>query len=289
MTLAICWAVGNILDYQYRICRLLAAAAVGTLYLFAVLILHTSLLNNISLFISGLIHVIFNIMIAFLVIKISYPQLSKKNQIKGVGYLYLISFITIGSALSLFHIYNGYLTTVDSRNKVLAILFGLLAVIVLSNFGWRLFQKYISPDNLFLPVKVYFNEKQIELIGLVDTGNSLNDPISGVPVIVASLVDIITLFPYEMQDKIMDFENEIKAINLFTNFGLGDKVRVLPFSGVGQEHGLLIGFRPDKVTIIDDSKKIDTKKTIIGLSKNRLSKEDEYQLLIHPQLIKTDR
>ncbi|ACL69670.1 sigma-E processing peptidase SpoIIGA [Halothermothrix orenii] len=281
MTLAIIWAVGHILEYKTSWIRLLLAALIGTIYLFVIIIIK---IYQLSLFINIAIHILLNILIAIAMVRVAFGRISKKHLWKGVGYLYLVSFITIGTTISIFYMYGG--APIQSSGFVLRVV-GLLILVVIARYGWKFVQSYVTPDNFFVPVTIVTGDHRIRLKGLVDTGNKLKDPLTGVPVVIVYIKDIIELFPDKIKNKINSRNYDIyKIISIFNDDGWGNRVRVLPFSDLGQEHGILLGFRPDTIIIEYKDNYIKTRKVIIGLSGHKLDDEDSYQVLLHPQLIR---
>jgi len=281
MTLAIIWVVGHLLEYKKRWWRLILSALLGTIYTFIVILLQ---LWQFPFYLNCFLHLFTNIITALVIVKIAFPDVSRKKYLKGVAYLYLVSFITIGTTLSVFYINGG---TPFSASKTFLILIGLVVLTLLGKVGWRLLQNYLTPEQFYLPVKIYFQDKTVELTGLVDTGNSLNDPLTNAPVLVVNLRDLLPFFPEKYHQEFLDNAGDgLELINTFSKIDLGSRVRVLPFNDLGQEHGILIGFRPDDVELIYQDKAIRTDRIILALSRYQLDQENEYQALVHPQIIK---
>lgn len=103
---------------------------------------------------------------------------------------------------------------------------------------------------------------KIEVVALVDTGNSLTEPLSHKPVclIEEDLLAKITL------------ENP-----LF--------LRAIPFRSVGCEHGMLYGVLVPKITILSEEKTIVATDVICAGVGHRLSSKNVYQMILHPALV----
>ena len=215
-------------------------------------------------------------------IYIAFGKLSLKKLIKSIGYLYLVSFIVIGTILSVFYIYG--IPPFQVKNFII-IIFGILILLFLGKIGWRIFQNYITPEEFYVPLKIYIKEMKIEVTGLVDTGNQLSDPLTGVPVLIVEMNQMKMIFSEKLIDEITKSDDLIKLIDIFNKYGWEDRIRVLPFSDLGQEQGMLLGFRPDRIKISYKKNIIETKKVIIGLTERTLDDNNKYQALIHPQLI----
>ncbi|MFW6287997.1 MAG: sigma-E processing peptidase SpoIIGA, partial [bacterium] len=144
-------------------------------------------------------------------------------------------------------------------------------------------------DQFFIPLSIYYQNNMVNLVGLLDTGNSLTDPFTKVPGIVVNLDDILSLFPLNIREELRKTgEDYIAIIDILNNAGLGDRVRILPFSDLGKENGIIPGFRPDFIELYYKEKTFRRRKCVIAVSRRKLDLNNEYQALIHPQLINTD-
>ena len=118
---------------------------------------------------------------------------------------------------------------------------------------------------------------------LVDTGHSLREPISGKPVIIAEFAVLKTLLPDEIK-RLFNEKGERdleKAASAFAEVGFANRLRLLPYSTIGERGGLLVGFRPDEALVDTDR----PREVIIGVFNGKLSPEGEYQALIAPEIL----
>lgn len=279
MTTAIIWAIAKIMEMKISWARLILGANIANLYLIFAFLLQQIPLHY---FISFILHILLNIISALLIVKVSFPDLDKARFIRAVTRLYLITFIAIGTTLSLFYIYGGS----PFNTGILKLCIGLIVLFLLGNFGWSIIQKYKLPDELYLAIVIYFQGRELSLTGLLDTGNSLTDPFSNAPVIVAELSALLPLFPEKIQKQILSSANrDFGLIDIFQEYDLAQRIRLLPFSDLGQENGLMLGFRPDLVELFYKNKLLRIEDCVIGISKRVLDHENSYQALIHPKLI----
>ncbi len=272
MTYAIIWAVSSILDYKTKWWRLLIAALTGTIYSF--LFLYISMIGFTGL-LNIFIHLSLNIITGLLMIFITFGKISRTKIIKALIYLYLVSFLVIGTIYSIYNIYG-----IEILQNVLSygVLLGLVIIIIIAKLGWVFLKKHISPDNFHIPLTILINDKKIKITGLLDTGNKLTDPLTGVPVIIVEAKTILSL-PSSCEN-IMDLVTKIE------NHDLAARFRVLPFNDLGAKHGMLLGLRPDQVKIKYNNQEYKTTKVIIGLTEKKLDYNQDYQALINPDLIK---
>lgn len=97
-------------------------------------------------------------------------------------------------------------------------------------------------ENNLLYLKINFENNQIKIPAKIDTGNSLTEPFSNLPVIVAKETAIKPLLSANKYDQIINF---IK--NGSTNI-LNLKIRMIPFKTISEE-SILPAFKPDFIKI----------------------------------------
>ena len=120
---------------------------------------------------------------------------------------------------------------------------------------------------------------------MLDTGNMLKEPISGTPVIIVEKTSLYELMPKEIlehTEEILggDFEKipeEIK--NKYIS-----KFKIIPFSSLGKQNGMLLGIKAEKIEVLDENYENDKKDVIIGIYNKSLTKRGEYNALIGIEL-----
>ena len=135
-------------------------------------------------------------------------------------------------------------------------------------------------------VEIKLQEKVLSTKAMLDTGNLLKDPISGMPVIVVEKEQLYSLLPMQLLDHIEEwiggdetFLNQIEEKELITRF------RMIPFSSVGKQNGLMLGFKADQVVIEKEEGTQERKDVIIGIFNQTLSKDKRYTALIGLDLL----
>lgn len=140
-----------------------------------------------------------------------------------------------------------------------------------------------KPGSPFLQVELEVDGKSVTLTGLLDTGNDLRDPLSGLPVIVVDLDSLKGILSGE-------------AIDFFSSKwdSLGDdlaldpmarRLRLIPYCGVSGKRGVLPGFIPDKVLVCKKAGSSAPIDAVVGVSWKKLSPSGAYQALVHPDLV----
>lgn len=116
-------------------------------------------------------------------------------------------------------------------------------------------------------VEVFLSDgKCVICKGLMDTGNSLTDPIKGWPVIIADS----DLF----QEELLKIQKDNPA-----------SFCVIPYSSIGKEHGLLYGFRISQIIISNSKEKLCTKNVVVALASTGFCNKSDYRMLLHSDLL----
>ena len=102
----------------------------------------------------------------------------------------------------------------------------------------KLMEHKTDQSNL-LPVELSYRDEKVCTWALIDTGNTLKDPISGNPVLIVSPKVASKLVGLSQQQ----LENPIDAIGDLPGF------RLIPYHTVGQNNGLLLGVRLTNIKI----------------------------------------
>lgn len=140
--------------------------------------------------------------------------------------------------------------------SLLSVSYGLYA-----SFSF-LYQRWRRKENL-LQVKLRLGEKETELMALLDTGNSLYEPVSKKPV---SLVEADAIQALMQERRPEDF-------------------CIIPYHSVGKAHGLLEGMEIAQMEIYAPHEKIKIERPVVGIYKGKLSgKSGRYQMILHPAL-----
>ena len=286
MNYLLLWAAAKLSDLKYKSWRLCLISLLGASYTIIVILPQFEFLNKI------LIHII----ISLLMVLGSFAPLTKKDFFKAVGYFYLITFATAGGILALYNLTGG--SPLNSLAGILnispdnlwLIIFASLFIIVMGKFGWILIQQKILPNIFCVKIEIKFDKQVEELVALVDTGNHLQDPLTKIPVIVVESVALRNLLPeevLELADSLQQNENILFEQEIDTTWA--KRFRIIPFSSLGADNGMLIGFRPDEILIKTREEEVRTKEVIVALKEGELNQNGDYQALLNPELFKMSR
>ena len=138
--------------------------------------------------------------------------------------------------------------------------------------------RHAGPGGELRQVRLTLGERQTELTALVDTGNTLTDPATGRPVLVAEADCLAPLLPAGVRLGPEALEDPAGALE-----GLEGpwrrRFRLLPYRAVGVERGLLLALRLDKVQVGGE----DRGAMLAALSPTPVSDGGNYRALIGPE------
>jgi len=104
-------------------------------------------------------------------------------------------------------------------------------------------------ERVILPVTMVFQGRDVSFRALRDTGNHLCDPVTGLHVLVADATIAAQLLPAEALACLAagDAAAQLQALSALP--GLTGRFRLVPYRAVGTRQGLLLCFRPDRLTV----------------------------------------
>lgn len=149
----------------------------------------------------------------------------------------------------------------------------LLIFTVISYIASELFERIKgrkAPDSIFCRLHIEGNGEHTEVLAKIDTGNTLNEPFSGLPVVVISCRAIQKILPAAVSDY-------IKSGKFPTT---SDGFRLVPFSTVSG-NGLLPAFRSDCISVKGSEKCLNC---YIAVLNGEISASG-YSALINPEAL----
>lgn len=103
------------------------------------------------------------------------------------------------------------------------------------------------------PVRLTLGERQVSLTALVDTGNTLTDPATGRPVLVAEADCVEELLPPGIRPSPADLRDPAGALERLED-PWRRRFRLLPYRSVGVDRGLLLALRVDQVQVGEEDR-----------------------------------
>lgn len=155
---------------------------------------------------------------------------------------------------------------------------GILGFLII-NIAFKLVKNKLNIEDIFCNVKICNDGNEQIVKAMIDTGNLLKDPITNSPVIIIEKNSLKNILPEEI------LENTQKIINGEYEFSeqyikYASKFRVLPFSSLGKQNGMLLGFKVDKVEAEINDEEIVRDDVIVGIYDKKLSNKKQYECLV---------
>ena len=267
--------------------RLFLGALAGALYLALMILMpgmkvYTTILSK--------------ILLSFAMVAITFSIDRISTFIKTLAMFYATTFIFAGAGFAFMFfnlgggiVRNGIIITSMPLlgTKWSEISLALALTLIILRIFRDLVQSRITKDKLLVRLLISFDKKSIGLFALVDTGNSLYDPLTNTPVVVVEFSAIKDILPVEIRGIFeKDRENDLSAVtDTISGTTWFSRFRLIPFTSLGRENGMLIGFRPDYIEIDSDNQTKGIKDVIIGIYNRPLSRNEKYKALLNPELI----
>jgi len=267
--------------------RLLMGALCGTAYLALMIIMpdmkvYTTIMSK--------------ILLSFAIVAITFYFTRFSAFIKTLAIFYAVTFLFAGAGFALLFfnqgggiVRNGVVIStfsfLDTKWTELALAIAVAFIIL--RVVWDAVRNKFLKDKMLVRLSIIFDKKGTEVYALVDTGNSLYDPLTNMPVVVVEFSAIKELLPEDIRsifekDTERDLNFITTAISCSSWFS---RFRLIPFTSLGKENGMLIGFRPDYIEIGSEDEKKGVSDVIIGIYNKALSRNEKYRALLNPELI----
>ncbi|MDO5556465.1 MAG: sigma-E processing peptidase SpoIIGA [Clostridia bacterium] len=276
MNYIILFATGIIVKTQLRVIRTIISSTIGATY---AVVVYMSLLKMYS-------NIFLKIMLSISMVYIAFNSKNIKVFLKQVTIFYLTSFTFGGVAFALLYFISpqnilmerGVLIGTYPIKIVLA--GGIIGFIIITS-SFKNIKGKLTKKDMFCSMKININNKDIYVKAIIDTGNFLKDPITKLPVVVIQkevLVNVIPNYILDNLDRIINGDN----INLGEYIS---KIRIIPFSSLGKENGILLGVKVDEILIEREDKIINIDTAIIGIYNGILNRSGKYESLIGLELL----
>lgn len=160
--------------------------------------------------------------------------------------------------------------------------FALLAYIAI----WLLTRiiAWFNPKDVIYKLKIVLEGSEVQLKGFLDTGNFLNDPLTGSPVIVAEFDAVENLIPQNLAPYFksgLNFENFSESIQ---NSNFNKRFRLINYKGL-ESGGMLPAFRPDKVYVTVNGREKEVSNVVIAVTDRTINNDNEYTALLSPKIL----
>lgn len=241
-------------------------------------------------------HPIFKLLFSIVIVITSFGFKRVSYFIQNLLTFYFVSFICGGGLIALHYFFNNEMVilngVVTTKSNGFGTPISWILLIVGFPLIWLFSKKRLEQIEVrkikyeeIVHVDLFINENYLPIKGLIDSGNQLQDPITRKPVMIIDMSDLQDKFPKNM----VHLAKNPEMIG-DPNFPIGkeweEKLSIIPYRGVGQVNQFIIGIKPDKVMVTDESgEKLDCSNAIVGLNFTNLSSEGDFQCILHPQML----
>lgn len=278
MNYIILFATGFILKLKMKHFRLILSAFIGGIYAIV------SYMEIIPLHSNMVVKIILSVTMIYL----AFVPKGIKAMLKQLILFYLVSFAFGGCAFALLYFIrpqdifmkNGvYIGTYPIK---IALLGGVVGFVV-TYIAFRIVKNRIgnrtAKKNLIYDIQITMRGKSLLTKAMLDTGNLLKDPITRTPVVVVEKEKLYEVLPNSILDNIdqlmggdsQETEEELAYRARF---------RFIPFSSIGKQNGMMLGFKVDQVKVITDMDEIVNQNVIVCIHDKKMTKSDTYSALI---------
>ena len=271
-----------ILKKKIRYFKIFISSLIGSLYAVIGYVTRISIYFNI----------ISKIILSIIMVYIAYNPKDIKETLKDLILFYLTTFTFGGVATYLIYVIKPHNIVIKNGvydgSYILKIIFiGAILGSILLVIAFKFVKNKINRKDLICQIKITMNHKEKEIKAMIDTGNMLKEPITGKPVIVVEYSCLYNFISKEILNNIErilggNFENIPEKIK---NEYIG-RLKIIPFSSLGKQNGLLLGIKLDEFEVENYENLIKRNDVIMGIYNKSLTKYGEYNALIGTDLFK---
>ena len=271
MNYIILFGTGYILKLKIKHLRILASSLVGAIY--AIL----AYAGIFPMYANILVKVVLSICMVYIAF---YPK-NIKGMAKELIVFYLVSFALGGCTFALLYIVkpqdifmkNGvYIGTYPIK---IALLGGIVGFVI-TYVAFKIVKTKMSRNELLYDIKIKINGNELTTKVLLDTGNMLKDPISNNPVILIEKKMLYDILPKEILENTSNMlGGDFKESDTLSN-EYRTRLRIIPFTSVGKQNGMMLGVKADEVIVITDVDEIINDNAIVCIYEKEFSKRKKY-------------
>lgn len=265
---------------QIKTIRILIASFIGGIFA----------IGNYIIKLNSFWGIIFKMIISIIMMKIAFNKCTSKKLIKQLIYFYLVSFTFGGIAFMLLFFINPKDIIIKSNHLVgvyplkVAIMSGIVGFIVFVVIS-KIVKNNLNKKSIICDIEIFYNGNTEKIKTMIDTGNLLKDPISQNDVIIVEKDSLKSVISKDILDNIQAI---LQGKWLETENVHSYKLKLIPFSSLGNDNGLLIGFKPDYIKIYSEEEYIRND-VLVGIYDGKLSKNNLYTSLIGLDILSSQK
>ncbi len=194
----------------------------------------------------------------FMMVLCAWGRDSKKGILYKIIACLLQAYL-IGGVLNYFY----YHTSILNQSSLVCWMLIITVIVLLLCCIWAWLEKELLKKEYYYEVSIKIGERIVHGTGFVDTGNHLVDPLSHQPVSVVSR-------------HLLGEEQQLVE---------SERVRMIPFTSVGKENGLMRGIRGDYMCVRREKKNNLIQNPILAIYEEKFSGKEKYDILLHPDCV----
>ncbi|MGG7618767.1 sigma-E processing peptidase SpoIIGA [Bacillus coreaensis] len=274
-----------IVKREYKIWRLFCGGLIGS---FIIILAFTPFQNY-----SG--HPIVKLAFSLVMVLVTFGYKRVRTFIRTTMTFYFVTFLVGGALIGVHYFiqFDNQLTSsvligsVKGFGDPISWFFVLLGFPIAWHFSRSNIEQFemtkIQFDQM-VSIHIQIGESQLTCKGLIDSGNQLYDPLTKMPVMFVSVHNQLDTIPESI--RILSSEKDeiiYGSASLPTEWE--NKLRIIPYKVVGQEHQLIIAIKPDQLQIEMEEKIIQVDKGLVSFTTQQLSSDDTFQCIVHPKMV----
>lgn len=159
-----------------------------------------------------------------------------------------------------------------------------LAFIILYGIYRYILCRSLKRERIY-PVAVYLKGQCIQEKALLDTGNELQDPLTGLPVIVGEFGAFSSYLSIEYKNLFENFYKKgVPDYQKIAENGWKD-IRWIPYETIGHKTELMIGILCNKIQIKTHIRTAEYGKVVLALVNQNFSQESEYTIILQNSML----
>ena len=275
MNYIILFGTAYIIKIKIKHLRILASSMIGAIY---AILAYSGIFEMYA-------NIFVKIILSICMVYIAFNPKNVKGIIKELIVFYLVSFALGGCAFALLYIVKPQDIFIKDgvfigTYPIKIVLLGGIVGFTITYISFKVVKNRMNKSELIYEIYIRLEEKELRLKVMLDTGNMLKDPISNSPVALIDKTKLYELLPKEILDNSKEMlGGEFKEQDEI-DYKYKSRLRIIPFTSVGKQNGMLLGIKADEIRIITDVEEIINEKAIIGIYDRKFSKTDKYCGLI---------
>ena len=284
MNLTMLWLTARFNGHKLSLFRILAAASVGSIYALVVLFPGLTVIKSLGV----------KLMMAALMVWLAFGFSSCHKFGRDFLCLFIAGFFLGGLSLGLHFLLSASSSVTDedlfvltNYEKWFVLVITIMIAYCVGKWGALLWRKKVGQMQHKIPLTVKLGGKKISVQALVDTGNHLVEPMSQHPVVIIEYEAIKPILPGEISQLYSNGlpQDGSTLLTLLADSPFVQRLRLIPFHSLGNDHGMLLGIRPDEIEVSYNDKSHRIQNVLVGIYHKKLSYETTYRALLHPQLL----